>query len=179
MDLSVRTFRIRWSRLTWVVTVGACIIGALVVAAVVHTALSLPPGNSLSRVVLIAGVVSLVVFIFGTVALFVPASFEVRSDAVVVKRVGWDVVIPCGEIREIRRVECEEARFTWRLFGSGGLFGWFGLFYNRCLGDFWAYAGNQEDLVLLTRTNAEKIVISPYPPDAFIAAVREAWQRKS
>lgn len=178
MEPSVRRFRIRWSRLTWVVTVGACSIMALIVAGAVQEALFVPPHGGLGRVLPI--VVTLVLLgSFGIVALFVPVSFEVRSDGIVVKRIGWDVVISRGEIRGIRRVEPEEARFAWRLFGSGGLFGWFGLFYNGRLGDFWAYAGNREDLVLLTRTNGEKIVVSPYPPDAFIAAVQEAWQPKS
>jgi len=58
-----------------------------------------------------------------------------------------------------------------RLFGSGGFLGWFGFFYNGSLGRFWAYAGNRDDLVLLTKTDGRKIVLSPHPPDAFLAAI--------
>jgi len=111
--------------------------------------------------------------IFGVLAFFAPRAFEVNSDAVVVKRLGKDVVVPLESIREIRRVESGEARFMWRLCGCGGFLGWFGLFYSRALGEFWAYAGNQEDLVLLTQTDGTKIVISPYPRDAFLEAIWE------
>ena len=63
--------------------------------------------------------------------------------------------------------------FAWRLAGCGGFLGWFGLFYSRSLGEFWAYTGNREDLVLLTQTDGGKIVISPHPPDTFVKAVQE------
>jgi hypothetical protein len=111
--------------------------------------------------------------VFGVLILFAPLRFEVTPEAVVVKRLRRDVVIPRGEIREIRRLEAGRTGFTWRLCGSGGFFGWFGLFYNRGLGDFWAYAGNQDDLVVLTLADGTRIVMSPSPPDAFVNAVRE------
>jgi len=63
--------------------------------------------------------------------------------------------------------------------GSGGFLGWFGLFYSRGLGRFWAYAGNQEDLVLMTQTDGRKIVISPHPPEAFLEAFRETGQSQN
>jgi hypothetical protein len=66
-----------------------------------------------------------------------------------------------------------------RLFGCGGYLGWFGLFYSRSMGQFWAYAGNQEDLALLTQTDGTKIVISPCPPEAFLKAVQGTVQARN
>jgi hypothetical protein len=169
---------VRWSRVTWIVTVGVSIIVALIPVLILRTAVHAPPGNSVLRVVLIvAGFVPVV--ILGIVALFAPLAVEVSSEAVVVKRLVRDVVIPLADVREIRRLESGQAGFMWRLCGCGGFLGWFGLFYSRGLGEFWAYAGNRADLVLLTRIDGTKIVVSADPPDAFVEVVQKSLQLRT
>jgi len=125
-----------------------------------------PPSSALR--VLLSAAAFLPLAIFGMLAFFAPLAFEVNSDAVVVKRLGKDVVVPFERIRGIRRVEPGEVRRTWRLCGCGGFLGWFGLFYSRKLGRFWAYAGNQKDLVLLTQTDGTKIVITTLQKFPFV-----------
>jgi hypothetical protein len=173
MDQGRQTFAIRWSRLTWVVTVGASVGFAVVSIALVWAAMHAVPGVvSLRTVMIVLALAPLGVV--GVVILFAPMGFEVTGDAVVVKRLGRDVTISRGDIREVRRLDVRQTGFTWRLCGSGGFFGWFGLFHNRGLGDFWAYAGNQDDLVLLTLADGTKVVLSPSMPDAFLEAMQEA-----
>jgi hypothetical protein len=172
MDLREQRFAIRWSRLTWAVTAVVWAGGAVLAVAVPCIGLVGSGMNGVSRVLFVIGPVGPII-VFMVVALFAPRAFVVRSDAIVVKRVGWDVVIPRAEIREIRRLEPAEARLAWRLFGSGGFLGFYGWYENRTLGDFWAYVGNDQDSVLITRMNGDKIVISPWPPDAFLKAVQE------
>jgi hypothetical protein len=72
-------------------------------------------------------------------------------------------------IREVRRIDSRKMGFAWRIFASGGFFGWFS---SRRLGRFRAYAMNQRDLVLITETDGTKIVISPHSEDEFLEAVR-------
>ena len=61
-----------------------------------------------------------------------------------------------------------------RLGGSGGFFGWFGRFWSRRLGHHRMYATNGRDLVYIERVDGTKVVLSPFPADAFVAAVEEA-----
>jgi hypothetical protein len=171
MDLGEQRFRIRWSWLTWVVTIGVSLVVIVVAVVLLRAAMHSGSAGGPGRVMLaVAAFVPVV--IFGIVALFAPLAIDLRPDVLVVRRLVRDVVIPLGQIREIRRMEPRDARFVWRLCGSGGFLGFFGLFYSRALGDFWAYAGNREDLVLLMQTDGTKIVISPYPPDAFVETVQ-------
>jgi hypothetical protein len=78
------------------------------------------------------------------------------------------VLIERTQIREIRRIDSPEIGFVWRVFGSGGFFGWFGWFRSRSLGRFTAYATNRRDLILITKTDGSKLILSPYPRDAFL-----------
>jgi hypothetical protein len=82
-----------------------------------------------------------------------------------------------GGLAGSSRVQRKEIGFAWRVFGSAGFWGWFGLFRSRRLGEFRACATNQRDLVLITKTNGTKMVISPHLPDAFLAAVRKNMGR--
>jgi hypothetical protein len=86
-------------------------------------------------------------------------------------------VIAYPGIREVRRTGLDEIGFAWRVFGSAGFLGWFGLFRSRTLGEFRACATNQRDLVLITKTNGTKLVISPHQPEAFVEAVRRNMER--
>ncbi len=172
MSPVTQTFSVRWSRLTWVVTL---VVGLLVLLTAITLFWSArqsgAPGSTQRMALTMVAFIPFVVV--AAVTLLAPRGFEVRSDAVVVKRLGKDVAIPLVGVREIRPVEAREVRFIWRLCGCGGFLGWFGLFYSRALGQFWAYAGSLEDLVLLTQTNGRKIVVSPHPRESFLEAVWE------
>jgi hypothetical protein len=54
-----------------------------------------------------------------------------------------------------------------RVAGSGGLFGYYGRFWNRSLGAFRAYATRRSDLVRVD-TADERFVLSPDAPDRFL-----------
>jgi len=170
MHPSTQRFRLRWSRLTWILTIAVIIIVAVVTIVILRPAVRVGPrGNSPRGLLILEAAIPAV--IFWIVAWFAPLGYEVKPNAVVIRRLAWNVAIPLETICEVRRIESREIGCAVRLFASGGFLGWFGLFYSRKLGRFWAYAGNQKDLVLLTQTDGTKIVISPYPPEAFLEAV--------
>ncbi len=124
-----------------------------------------------SRALAVVGAL-LITGVFVVVSLLAPRNYVVGTDGIVINRVGPSRVIAYGYVQELRRIDSGEIGFTWRIFGSGGFLGWFGWFYSQSLGRFLACATNQRDLVLITKTDGTKIVISPYPPDTFLEAVR-------
>jgi len=178
MDSGTQRFGVRWSRLVWVVTIAVTALVVIVTAVILRAAIHARAGDSAVWLLLVVEAF-LPIIILVALALFAPRAYEVNPDAIVVKRLGPDVVVPRDEIQEVQRLEGVKIGFTLRLFGCGGFLGWFGLFYSRGLGEFWAYAGNQKDLVLLTRTDGRKIVLSPSPPEAFIAAAQETGESQS
>ncbi len=163
-------FPAHWSRAVAIITVAVTVLIVMVdvmLLWVMHTTLADRP----IRAVPVVGAL-LITGVFVVVSLFAPRSYVVRTDGIVVNRFGPSLVIAYECIRELRRIDSGEIGVAWRIFGSGGFFGWFGWFYSQSLGRFLAYAANQRDLVLITKTDGTKIVISPYPPDAFLEAVR-------
>lgn len=175
MSISPLRFEARWSRLVWSVTVGVLVLVVAAEVLLVRAAFAFSqgqPGHSAA----VLGVL-LSIGVFAAIARFAPWDYMVRPDAIVVGRLGPPVVISYEGIREVRRTHRQEIGFAWRVFGSAGFLGWFGLFRSRRLGEFHACATNQRDLVLITKTNGAKMVISPHRPDAFLEAVRKNMDR--
>ncbi len=160
----------RWSRSVGIITAAVIVVIVLVDVTLLRAAYT-TVGDKPTRVLPILGAL-LATGISAVISLFAPRNYVVRDDGIVVHRLGPSIVIGYEHIQELRRIESGEIGFAWRTFGSGGFLGWFGWFYSRPLGSFLAYATNQQDLVLITKTDGTKIVISPYPPDAFLEAVR-------
>lgn len=177
MELSAQRFAVRWSRLTWCVSVAGLIGVVSIMFLLLRVATHVTAGSGLRALLILEGLLPGI--IFGVVGLFAPLGYQVNGDAVVVRRLASNVVIRRREVREAWRVGSGEFGAGLRLFGSGGFLGWFGLFYNGSLGRFWAYAGNRQDLVLLTKTDGTKILLSPHPPDAFLEAIGVSGQARN
>ncbi len=106
---------------------------------------------------------------------YAPKEVILEKNAVVIKRVLGQVVIPYGKIREVSFFE----KLNWksiRIFGSGGLCGWFGLFHVPDVGEVWIYARRRRDLVLI---KADKnYLIAPENPGDFILNLRRLLSTK-
>lgn len=177
MSVSSLRFDARWSRLVWTVTVGVLVLVVAAEALLVRAACGFSKGQPGQSVAVLGVLLS--VGTFAGIARFAPWGYMVRPDAIVVGRLGSPLVISYQRIREVRRTDSREIGFAWRVFGSAGFLGWFGLFRSRRLGEFRACATNQQDLVLITKTNGAKIVISPHLPDIFLEAVRKNMDRST
>ena len=175
MSVSSLRFKARWSRLVWCVTLGVLLLVVAAEVLLVGAVLSFSRGQPGHAAAVVSMLLS--VSVFAGIARFAPWDYMVQRDAIVVGRLGPPLMIPYEGIREVRRTHRKEIGFAWRVFGSAGFLGWFGLFRSRRLGQFRACATNQRDLVLITRTNGAKIVISPHLPDAFLEAVRRNMDR--
>ncbi len=76
------------------------------------------------------------------------------------------------EISTVRIVGKEEIKWTFRVFGVGGLFGYYGLFYNSNIGWMIWYASQRNNYVLVELQNGKKVILTPDNPEEFIAALK-------
>jgi len=84
--------------------------------------------------------------IFGIAWLLHPTSYEITNDYLLIHRPLSAIKIALSDISKFQKTE---AGFSLRLVGSGGLFGYYGLFTSSKLGRHHRYTGSNEDLVLI------------------------------
>ena len=97
--------------------------------------------------------------------------FTVGGGVLVVHRLIGNVRIPLDGLREARRAESGELMRCLRLWGSGGVFGYYGLFQMSKLGRATWYVTSRANAVIVV-TAAKTVVVSPDDVDGFLAAVR-------
>jgi hypothetical protein len=95
------------------------------------------------------------------------------DSGVVVKRLIGNLIIENSG-------EPKRWQWTWwglRLFGSGGLYGYFGLFALKGIGRVWMHATNRHNLVIIEDVRGREYLPSPDEPDKFIQqdTVLEDW----
>ncbi|MCS7122324.1 MAG: PH domain-containing protein [Archaeoglobaceae archaeon] len=128
------------------------------------------------EILLVGGLIStLLLILFVVVYTYTPKEVVLERSGLVIKKVLGQVVVPYDKIKEVFFFE----RFNWktiRVFGSGGLFGWFGLFYIEKIGKVWVYARRRKDLVLI---KADKnYLIAPEDPKRFIENLKTMINKK-
>ena len=102
-----------------------------------------------------------------------PRGYFVFTDAITVRRLMGDVRVPLDRVLELRRVTPEDLRGCMRLWGSGGLFGYFGLYRTSRLGKCTWYVTNRKNAVVLV-TETKTVIFSPDDVDGFLAAATAA-----
>jgi hypothetical protein len=98
-----------------------------------------------------------------------PRGYALTEDALVIKRLIGNIRVPLGSIREIRAGFADDFTCCVRLWGSGGLFGHYGLFRTSTLGKCYWYMTNRSRSVIVTTPN-KTLVLSPDDVPGFIAA---------
>jgi hypothetical protein len=100
-----------------------------------------------------------------------PRGYAVAKGFIEVNRLAGNVRIPLDGIREVRAATADDLRGCLRLFGDGGLFGYYGLFRTSKLGKSTWYVTNRGKAVVVI-TGAKTMLFSPDDVDRFIAAIR-------
>lgn len=100
--------------------------------------------------------------------------FSVRGYALTegelrIERLGWQNRFPLSEVKSVV-ANPEAMRWSVRLFGSGGLFGFFGIFRNKTLGTYRAYGTDPHKTVVIEFRN-RTIVVTPDDPALFVEEV--------
>ena len=88
-------------------------------------------------------------------------SYSVTDDELIIQRPIGNRVIVCSDIKEIRKADKTEFSGTIRTFGNGGLFGYYGKFYNAKLGNMTWYVTQRKNSIIMLMKTGEKIIISP------------------
>lgn len=150
------SFSASWDRMTQVITAVVFVLLAVVVV--------------VTRSAMVAGLETVLFFVAYA---YSPQSYALLDRTLIVKRLVGSVRIPLDGIREARAAGADDFTGCIRLFGSGGLFGWYGLFRTSKLGKCSWYVTNRKNSVVLV-TGAKTAVVSPDDVDGFVATVREA-----
>lgn len=156
-------FSARYDTLTWGIT-----LGVMILLAAVSMALLLSPIEPLLKL----GFVGLMIAITLASYTLSPRGFILAEDHLIIRRIIRSVRIPYSSIAEVRY---DPTLWSWvriRLCGSGGMFGFWGLFQLRKLGRAWLYVTNRRNLVLIRTKEGKVYLISPENPTAFVDSIQ-------
>ena len=99
-----------------------------------------------------------------------PRGYAVSDGSVEVNRLIGTVCVPLDSVREVRAATTDDFRGCLRLFGNGGLFGYYGLFRTSKLGKSTWYVTNRSKAVVVV-TGEKTALFSPDDVEGFIAAI--------
>jgi len=123
----------------------------------------------LSRNVLVAASGAAVIIISYALA---PRGYAISGRSLVVKRRLWrSVSISLESVRELRPATADDFRGALRLWGNGGVFGYYGLFQTAKLGKCRWFLTNRSNAVVLV-TEEKTVLVSPDNVQGFLAAIR-------
>jgi hypothetical protein len=165
----VTRFEAPWDRQ---LLLGSAILGsvmAALAAGVLALGLALSRGDLELLWPFLVGPVLIALVVAGA-WLLAPRGFAIEGRDLVVLRPIRPVRIPLQEIRAVEPLPPEAVAFALRVGGNGGMFGYYGQFWNRRLGSFRMYATRRSGLVRVG-TGREVFVLSPGDPEAFVDAL--------
>ncbi len=144
---------------TRVITVLFVAVIALVMLLAVYASITV--GWSVATIVVLLGGVVVIGSVWG----FAPSRFEVGDGRLRVRRRAFGAK-EFGLEGPAKRVE-PSSLVGIRLLGSGGAFGWYGLFWRRDLGRYRAYVTDRSRIVEVG-TDQGVVMLSPDNPDRFL-----------
>jgi hypothetical protein len=100
-----------------------------------------------------------------------PRGYVIADRSIVVRRLAGRPRIALDDVRELRQATLDDSSGAIRLWGSGGLFGYYGLFSSVKLGKFTAYVTNRNNKVLVV-SGSKTVLFSPDDVDGFLNAIR-------
>lgn len=108
-----------------------------------------------------SGIIMMLLLIIIGCWLFAPKSYSIYGGDLLINRPVGNVNIKISEITEANVLNSNEMSGLIRTFGNGGLFGYYGKFYNSKLKHLILYTTQRKNRILLKTSHGKKIVISP------------------
>jgi len=102
---------------------------------------------------------------------FIVRSYVLGDGELRIERFGWSNRFTIAQI-ESTEVNPEAMRWSIRLCGSGGLFGFFGWFRNKTLGTYRAYCTDLKNTVVV-KLKDRTIVVTPHDPVRFVKEIQQ------
>ncbi len=100
-----------------------------------------------------------------------PQRYVVGRRSIIVKRLLKDAEFPLEFLQAVRRATPDDLKWTIRLWGSGGLFGYYGIFRTSKLGKCTWYCTRRQDQVVVA-TGSRTALFTPDDIDGFLAAIQ-------
>ena len=113
------------------------------------------------------------VAVFALSFAYSPRGYAISGGSFRVKRLAGDVVFPLDRLRFVRYATSADLWGSVRLWGSGGLFGYYGWYWSRALGRARWYVTDRSRAVVLA-DGEQLVVVSPDDRDGFVAAIGTA-----
>jgi hypothetical protein len=102
-----------------------------------------------------------------------PRGYQVEDRSILVNRLAGKARIPLDDVREVRESASEDFTGCIRLFGNGGVFGYYGLFRTAKLGKSTWYLTNRKRSVVVV-TASKTALFSPDDVEGFLSAIRSS-----
>lgn len=90
-----------------------------------------------------------------------PRAYTVSKEVLTIHKLMGKRIIALKDIKAAFFVKPEELRWSLRTFGSGGLFGYFGKFYNTKYGDMTWYATRVSHFIMVELKDGSHLVLTP------------------
>ena len=144
------------------ITSGVTIIFAAIILAPCFLSIDEGKGASILTAVFL-------LLVYGLVYALRPINYELTPDSLIIQRLFMNVKIERNQIIKVVLLEKGNTKWAFRIFGVGGLFGYFGKFENSTLGSMTWYATRQDRTVLVETVDGKKIIITPDEAEKFVA----------
>jgi len=102
-----------------------------------------------------------------------PLNYQITEDELIIRRLIKNVHVKRSEIQSIEMLEKNALSGSLRIFGVGGLYGWYGKFSNKQQGTMIWYVTRRDKPVLIIKKDNKKILISPDEAEAFVIEFKE------
>lgn len=99
-----------------------------------------------------------------------PKGYSIQDGQLVILRPFKAKNYSLEDIQSVTSVDRDNLKGSLRIFGVGGLFGYYGLFRNSTYGNMIWYATRRDQFVVIERSNGKTIVITPDDPESFVSA---------
>lgn len=105
--------------------------------------------------------------------IYAPSWYEIGAGSLVIHRNLGKVSISLSEIAEVKQQDGVLGR-SFRTFGVGGVFGFYGKFYTDGIGSATFYATQKKNWVWVKLKNGKNILLTPDLPGEFVSRLRGA-----
>lgn len=106
-----------------------------------------------------------------------PFQYAIDELGITVHKKILPKTIPFDNIASIETIAYKELKVRLRLWGSGGLWGWFGIFLSAEYGKLNMQITEKNNLLLISTKDEKYIVLSPTEVIAFAEAVKKGIQK--
>jgi hypothetical protein len=108
---------------------------------------------------LLFGVMLLVIYFW--VLFYRPLGYSLDKKNLTIHRPLKNFNLPLSDIKSVQQAQKDDLRHSYRVFGVGGLFGYFGWYSNSEIGRMWWYATQRNNYVIITCQDDSIVVLTP------------------